>query len=228
MDSTQIKEARKMLGLTQTEFGEQIGVKLRTVQSWESGDRNISHSALIVLEDILEKYAQGTQSDNTPVHIKNKNGNKFTELPGGKFIIQVPLIPGKAFAQYLTECCDGEVMEGYAEIAFDVDHIGRGNYVAFEIKGDSMNNGGLYDNPDGATALCRELGKQHWKDGFRDSQYGWVIVHKDSILCKDIIGYDAEKGTIKCHSRNTSPEYSDFDIELNDVLQIFKIIKRTF
>jgi len=29
-------------------------------------------------------------------------------------------------------------------------------------------------------------------------------------------------------SRNTSPEYSDFTINLNNVYQIFKVIKRTF
>lgn len=160
--------------------------------------------------------------------IQNKNGNKFRELENGKYIMTVPLVPAKAYATYISECCEGDYIDGFNEVNFYVDQYARGNYVAFEIKGDSMDNGGLYDNPEGCITLCRELNRQHWKDGFRDSQYGWIIVHKDTIVCKDIVDQDLANGTITCHSRNTSPEFQDFIIELNDVKQIFKVIKRTF
>ena len=166
-------------------------------------------------------------SEPTDVY-KNKNGNKFKELENGKYIMTVPLVPAKAYATYISECCEGDFIDGFNEVNFYVDQFARGNYVAFEIKGDSMDNGGLYDNPEGCITLCRELGRQHWKDGFREAKYGWVIIHKDSIVCKDIIHLNLETGTITCHSRNSSPEYPDFPIELNDVKQIFKIIKRTF
>ena len=163
-----------------------------------------------------------------PNAIYNSNGNQFNELPNGKFVMTAPLIPVVAYATYISECCEGETVEGFSGVNFIVDKYARGNYVAFEIKGDSMDNGGINDNPAGCITLCRELGRHHWKDGFRDAQYGWIIVHPDTILCKDIIGQDLEKGVITCHSRNASPEFADFEIELNDVKQIFKIIKRTF
>jgi len=168
------------------------------------------------------------QKEEKAETLENKNGNRFKLLENGKFIMTVPLIPTKAYATYISECCDGEQIEGFNEVNFYVDQYARGNYVAFEIKGDSMDNGGLYDNPEGCITLCRELGKQHWRDGFRDAQYGWIIIHRDTILCKDIIGQDLTNGIITCHSRNSSPEYSDFDVKLDEVKQIFKIIKRTF
>lgn len=228
MRSEEIKAVRKELGYTQKEFGEKLGVSLRAVQSWESGDRNISQSAALVLNELLLKNKNAIHNESEEEFWENKSGNKYFELPNGKYIVKVPLVPAKAYATYISEHCDADFIDGLIEISFDVDHIGRGKYVAFEIKGDSMDNGGLYDNPNGATTLCRELGRQHWKDGFRDSKYGWIIIHKDSILCKDIIYQDLNTGIITCHSRNTSPEYSDFEISLDDVLQIFKIIKRTF
>ncbi len=196
--------------------------------------KNPRKSTLITLAEFLRNY-YGLKSNNTELDtlpkeevLQNKNGNKFKELENGKFIMTVPLVPAKAYATYISECCEGETIDGFNEVNFYVDQYARGNYVAFEIKGDSMDNGGLYDNPEGCITLCRELGKQHWRDGFRDAQYGWIIVHQDTILCKDIIEQDLVNGIIKCHSRNTSPEYPDFEVNLNEVKQIFKIIKRTF
>ena len=111
---------------------------------------------------------------------------------------------------------------------FAVDQYGKGNYKAFKALGDSMNGGGIDDTKDGATVLARELGRQHWKDGFNDTEYGWIILCKENIFHKDIVDYDSETGDITLHSRNKSPEYSDFTINLNDCYQIFKVIKRTF
>src|SRR5690606_37251127 len=113
-------------------------------------------------------------------------------------------------------------------MTFNVDRIGRGNYKAFIVKGDSMNGGKINDTPDGAKVLGRELGRHHWKDGFGDTQYGYIILCKKNIFHKDITNYNNETGEITCHSRNSSPEYSDFNISLNDCYQIFKVIKRIF
>ncbi len=176
----------------------------------------------------LTGLGQKNVAKTKPDTITNKNGNLFTELPNGMYRIRVPLIPVMAYAQYISEHTDTEFIEALDNMEFHVDRVGRGNYVAFEIKGDSMDDGTISGTPDKSIALCRELGRQHWDSKFRSAPYGWIIVHKDTILCKDIIGQDNEKGTITCKSRNPSPEYSNFELNLNEVQQIFKIIKRTF
>ena len=160
--------------------------------------------------------------------IHNKNGNSYREIRDGVYNIEAEVIPFEAYASYAESLETGTVEEDFDTEIFRVDRIGRGNYKAFIVKGDSMNGGGIDDTKDGATVLARELGRQHWKDGFNDTEYGWIILCKENIFHKDIVDYDSETGDITLHSRNKSPEYSDFTINLNDCYQIFKVIKRTF
>jgi len=224
-----IKIARKKLGLTQTEFGEMLGVSMRAVQSWESGSRNMPKSNMVLLQQKLDAH-ESTQSavNESPELYENSNGNKFITMKSGKLKIFVRKVPVKAFGSYLTDFQNIEYIDELEEVAFTVDHIGKGKYMCFEVEGDSMNGGGIDDTPDGAELLCRELGRQHWKDGFRDSQYGWVIVHQKTVLFKDIVSFDVTTGDILCRSRSGLPQHPDFTINLNEVLQIFKVIKRTF
>jgi len=158
----------------------------------------------------------------------NSNGNKFVEKEDGTFNITVDLIPFEAYATYCESLEDATEVVDFEEVTFNVGQFGKGNYKAFTVKGDSMNGGMLNDTPDNTLVLARELGRQHWMDGFKKNDYGWIILSKHNIFHKDITGLDKESGSIICHSRNKSPEYSDFEINLNDVYQIFKVIKRTF
>ena len=49
----ELKEIRKRLGKTQTEFGKMLGVGLRIVQRWEKGERNISKASRMLLTSIV-------------------------------------------------------------------------------------------------------------------------------------------------------------------------------
>lgn len=160
--------------------------------------------------------------------LSNKNGNHFKELSNGKFKIYVKKLPVKAFGSYISEFQNVDFINDLDETTFTVDHLGRGKYMCFEVEGDSMNGGGMNDTPEGAELLVRELGQQHWKDGFRESKYGWVIIHTDTVLFKDIKDFNQTSGNIVCGSRSGLPQHSDFTINLNQVKQIFKVIKRTF
>lgn len=160
--------------------------------------------------------------------IVNNSGNVFVEKPDGSFNVTTRLVPFDAYSSYLETLNDVSVIHDWEEVTFSVDRYGRGNYLAFKNKGDSMNGGKINDTPNNSLLLGRELQRHHWLDGFNPTLYGWIILSKKNVFHKDIIGLDKEKGTILCHSRNTSPEFSNFELELNDVYQIFKVIKRTF
>lgn len=201
--------------------------------------KNPRKSTLKILEDYITNYIDNDPNDAKEViekseisdnYITNKNGNTFKQLLDGSFSIEVNVVPFSAHARYISEYCDSdaELFGEWEKITFIVDKVGRGNYLGFRIKGDSMNGNNIMDTPDKAIVLGRELGRQHWKDGFKKTDHGWIIITKDNMLFKDIVGLNKEDGTIMCHSRNQSPEYSDFPYPLNDVLQIFKVIKRTF
>lgn len=64
MNSLEVKRIRKKLGKSQKEFAKMLGVGDRAVQTWESGERNISTSAELLLEMILKDSEQSAGSQN--------------------------------------------------------------------------------------------------------------------------------------------------------------------
>tara|TARA_R110002051_G_scaffold224048_1_gene287243 strand:- start:4468 stop:5229 length:762 start_codon:yes stop_codon:yes gene_type:complete len=192
---------------------------------------NISYNWLLAGEGEMLKdgIVKEPELKYNTEELKNSNGNTFTENEDGTYTIKVPFVPFDAYASYL-EIIESEVskIQDWEKVSFNVEKYALGNYLGFKTKGDSMNGGLIDDTPDKALILGRELGRQHWLDGFNATKHGWIIISKYNIMHKDIIGLNKENGTIKCHSRNPSPEFSDFDLKLNDVYQIFKVIKRTF
>lgn len=62
MTPAEIREARVViLGLTQTKFGELLHAKMRTVQDWESGKRNMTPAT----QDLLQRIIDNRQSAGT-------------------------------------------------------------------------------------------------------------------------------------------------------------------
>ena len=55
MNPQEIKALRKKAGLNTKDFGALIGVKAKTVESWEQGVRNPSGPALKILKSMDEK-----------------------------------------------------------------------------------------------------------------------------------------------------------------------------
>lgn len=62
------KEVRKKLNFTQTEFGEQLGKKLRVIQYYEANDSSITLDIILLLQ---EKFNVNTD------WLINGNGNMF-------------------------------------------------------------------------------------------------------------------------------------------------------
>lgn len=60
MTPERIKEIRTALQMTQTEFADKIGAQLRTVQSWEGGERIPNGPAMLRLVE-LEREAATTR-----------------------------------------------------------------------------------------------------------------------------------------------------------------------
>lgn len=179
--------------------------------------------------EILIRFLEGYQ--NNDAYLITSSGVKYYELPNGKYRMRVPLIPIEAYAKYIDEYRDAEFIDNLEETEFIVDKIGHGRYFAFEIKGDSMDDGSIKSIPHGSTVLARELKREHWIDGnglkTKDYPY-WIIVLDNTILCKQIIKQDKIQGKYICHSLNPSKEYnSDFDVNIDDIKQLLNIIQKT-
>ena len=140
-------------------------------------------------------------------------------------IIGVPLVSQYAHAGYLSGYADAEYLETLPMIPFVPDRKMTGNYVAFEVKGDSMDDGSRESYKAGDILICREVEPDYYKTcQLHINRRDFVIVHTDGILVKRIINHDVDAHTITIHSLNEL--YHDEVLNLNDVKQIFSVVTR--
>lgn len=133
-----------------------------------------------------------------------------------------PLISQFAYAGYMAGFSDPEYLEAQPQFTSSRKQNG-GHYVAFEVKGDSMDDGSKRAICDGDILLGRELNKMHWQNRLHVPKV-FIIVHKtDGIICKEILKHDVKTGIILCHSWNQDPDYEDFEMNMNDVMQLFYV-----
>lgn len=145
-------------------------------------------------------------------------------IPVPEFI-EVPLVGQKVYAGYLSGYGDDEYLETLPTAMFIADHTPHGKYVAFDVKGDSMDDGTSESYREGDRVLCREVQMHLWADNkLHFTKWDFVIVHKDGILIKRIINHDVDKKTITVHSLN--PQYPDRVLNLCDVKQILNVVQQ--
>lgn len=221
MDAIEIKVARKTLQMTQTTFGEMLGASLRAVQSWESGDRNMPKSTEILLQQKLDAHKTASEV-NEPKSAYNIEVNHINGLTSS--IMYVPLVNQYAYAGYLGGYSDNEYMETLPRIPFILDKEYKGEYLCFEVKGDSMECDSEESIPEGSILLCRNVRKDYWKSKLHIHKWDFVIVHKElGIVAKRIINHDVDNGILTLRSLNSF--YKDYDIHIKDVQQIFNIVE---
>lgn len=218
----EIMTARITLGLTQTAFGEMLGgAKLRTVQSWESGDRKMKQATAILLKQKMDAH-NNTQSVAEPKDTYNLEVSHLNGLTSS--IMYVPLVNQYAYAGYLNGFGDEEYIDGLPKIPFILDKEYRGEYLCFEVKGDSMECDTEESIPEGSILLCRNVRKDYWKSKLHINKWDFVIVHKDlGIVAKRIIKHDLDNGILTLHSLNQF--YQDYDVHIKDVQKIFNIVE---
>lgn len=154
---------------------------------------------------------------DTPIY------NEVTPL-NQNYIINVPLVNQYAQAGYMHGYQDAAYVTTLPTIPFIVDHEAKGNYVAFEVRGDSMNDGTEDSYLEGDRLLCREIYPQYWVESkLHIKKWDFVIVHEEGIIVKRIIDHNVENHTITIHSLNDM--YPDRVIDLAEVKQIFNVIE---
>jgi transcriptional regulator with XRE-family HTH domain len=156
--------------------------------------------------------------------------NKFVEISPGRYRMGVELVPVYAQAGYLSGYMDQEYLEELPKHYITVDKFVKGNYKAFEISGDSMDNGSIKDAlPHGTIVTCREVKRDLWTSKFHTHEWpNWIIIHKtEGIVAKQISKQCLETGTLTLRSLNPDKDrYPDFEVKLDDCVQIFNVVKR--
>lgn len=242
MNGKDLKDLRIKKNISQRELSELTGVPLGTIGRLESSGEeikklqtNMVFEAFFKNEEKLNRNESHPRLEATPLHLASDphdfdyDGSRFEDLGDGTIRMRVPIIPFKAYAGYLRGFQDPEFYEDLKTISVDVYKEHKGNYIAFEVSGDSMITAdpGLFEYMalPGWKAVGRELPKHHWKYKLHTHKTDtWIIVHNtEGILIKNIAQHDVEESTITIHSLN--PKYADEVLQLNDVAQIFSVVK---
>lgn len=227
------------IGMSKTEFGRRIGASSAYVTSIR---KSIPAEKLMLIKEQFpqlnidwlitgegNKYNDDVRPANTEEpqpFTENKHGNRFFKRSDGQLFVEVPLVPYNAigspddeFAELIAD------RSRYKSVSFEVDRVGHGRYFAFEVDGDSMDDGTRGSFERGDIVLVRELDRDDWMPKLHFSKWRfWVVCWGNCVRLKEIIAQD--EGTITLHSLNPSPEYTDFTLHLSDVRRLFNVIKK--
>lgn len=186
---------------------------------------------------VVSEYYNGKKaiSNNFKERFENFYGIKFEDFEGKTpteaiqvnfvemSVTYVPLVNKYAYAGYLNGFGDDEWIEELPKIPFAADREHKGEYLCFEVRGDSMDDGSYESYLEGDILLCRNVRQEFWKSKLHINKWDFVIVHKEQgILVKRIIDHDVENGILTLHSLNEY--YEDFQVHLKDVAKIFNIV----
>ena len=150
-------------------------------------------------------------------------GNVRPVLEGEMEWIEVPLMPYKARAGVLAGFGDPDWREGKQTMQILVDRRLRGDYLIYEVEGDSMDDGTINAFLEGDFLLCRVLPKSDWQYGIKRRTATFCVIATDTegVVLKQITRHDKAEGVITCHSLN--PAYDDYEVNLSDVQAIFYV-----
>lgn len=190
----------------------------------------LSTSVASAVNEAPDGFHRNARRTGEPVDTHtNKGGIQFVELSEGYFIMYPHRVTVKARAGYLAGWGHEEYIDGLPTYPAVVKQIHKGNYMWFDIDGDSMDDGSKRSIEDGSMVLGREISRSLWKSKFHLKDYPfYVIVHiTRGIVCKEITKHDTIKGCILCHSLNPNKDmYPDFELKLDECIQIFNVVKK--
>jgi len=229
-----LKQLRRKKKINQTDLAHAVGVSLRTIQLYEKKNANIPIKNLTKIADyfgvsIAELYSHEVNEDQDIYHLNpGTSPHLFStkKISTKKWIVNVPLISSENRVEYCNKIEDGELPENLPNLSFVVENIEAAKYLAFEIAGNSMQNGTAESIPNEAIVLGREILLEELELHGKITNLIAVLIYKENILCKEITNYDSKNERITCHSLNTSPEYADFEIPVSEIKQFFEVIKK--
>ena len=227
-----LRRLQKILGYTsQQAFADALGIKQGSLSDVYRAKNGIGVSAQIKIA--LSKHGVNIDwldtgegemlrtSEEKPHHRIESNVRPVLE--GEMEWIEVPLMPYKARAGVLAGFGDPDWREGKQTMQILVDRRLRGDYLIYEVEGDSMDDGTINAFLEGDFLLCRVLPKSDWQYGIKKRTATFCVIATDTegVVLKQVTRHDKAEGVITCHSLN--PAYNDYEVNLSDVQAIFYV-----
>lgn len=219
-----IKFLRKQKGYTQQQFADFLKIKRSALGAYEEGrakpnlevQKAIAKEFGISLDQLLTKNLSAyinqklLEQGNLPKDLEGKNLRVLSITVDKANNENIELVSQKAAAGYLNGFADPEFIEELPR--FRLPMLPPGTYRAFEISGDSM-----LPLQSGSIVLGEYVSDwTHIKDGLT-----YVIISKsEGVVYKR--AFNQVVDTHKLVLRSDNPSYSPFEIDIDDVLEIWQ------
>lgn len=181
---------RRELGLTQAALAEKLGVTRASVGAYEEGRAMPNYHFLLELADM-----GGTSVDDLI------RGSKRIKLGTAGTPGQIPLVPIRAAAGYQKGFPDEEYVKELPH--FTLPFLGKGNFRAFEISGDSM-----LPLVSGTIVIGEKLERL---SDLRDGRTYVLVTRQEGIVYKRVFNYIRDRGVLFLVSDNA--KYKPYSID---------------
>ena len=138
---------------------------------------------------------------------------------GNTYKRMIPVVHYRAQAGFSEGWSDQEWIDDLPTV--EVEWPKDGNYLAFEVTGDSMECDCKKNISDRDIVIAREVARHHWANRLHIPDTFVIVQRMDGILVKEIIKHDVARGVITCHSNNAL--FPDFGLSLEDVEKLYHV-----
>lgn len=211
MNGLDIKKIRKNIGKTQLELGRMLGVSKSTIVMWEQEKRNPSVKNALKIKELQHKHKKSQEELLNKDELEPKEYNGKTK---------VTVVSSNAQAGWSDNYYSDEYIKDMPTILIESDENYKGNYLAFEVKGESMEP----EYYEGDIVICREVRRDYWGSKLHYKDWDFVIAHgTQGLMLKEIISHNIDNGEIMCHSLHEA--HDDFSLNLKEVAFLYNVVE---
>lgn len=177
--------------------------------------------------DKIEKDVVPAKTVGRVLYTTTKAGLEFYQNDDGSLTLRAPIVPQSVLGSMPSEWEEETNLYDECEWEdFPVDAVHHGRYYAFRVSGDSMDDGTRRGFESGDIVLVRELPKDEWAPSLHIRRWPfWVVAFGNNVRIKEIVAQDEKTGAITLHSLNPSPEYTDFQLGLDEIDRLFNVVQ---
>lgn len=135
-----------------------------------------------------------------------------------------PLISRYAHSSYLVNVNSIPFIKSLPVVPVLADNNDPRDFYAFEMRGESMNDGSINSFKSGDILICKEVDSQYWSCQLNSSKgKTFILVHEtEGVLVKQVADFNQNDSIVL---RSINPVFSDIRINVSDIKKMFSIIK---
>ena len=218
MSKKTLREILKERSISQQVVADALGINITNIRRYDDLSKR-SWDEIVTIAKVIGVDISELIGLNISIPTANE-----TEPVTDPITKRVPLVNQYAYAGYLAGYKDQKYIDQLPIIPFDSEDDPNFRYMAYEMKGNSMDDGSRDSYIEGDKLFCQEIPSHMWDTSkLHTMNWNFVIVYKKGIIVRKIIDHDIQNRTIVAHPLN--PFINDELINLVDVYQIFHVLE---